>query len=428
MKFIIALGLFTAATLFAQPTPEPKTDVSNKALITKVTPAATKGGGDVAALRKLADEFYAWRNENFPVNASDAGLHTWDNRLTDYSAGKIAERNQHVRKLLDQVRAMPGAKWPKDDRIDWMLFRAQLENYDFGSRVLQSEKADPQLYVGECASGIFSLLKKEYDAPRTRALAATERLKQMPAMLAQGERNLQKPVKLFARLAIDSARAIDPLLKDSLMTLARDMPANERDALVKARDEALTAIHGFADRLEKRLSSMVDFAPMGAANEKLGLRFGVEMSKGYTGDPSNFDVESGNEGFITYNRENKLLADHSITRGRNSNENISRIIAFTGQSLKGPAGSVAFMKLSDTAVDLISTGQGSERRQASAAGRAQGIAFRLDKGRVVVLGEAAMLSAQLAGPQKMKFGMNRPGIDNRQLALNIMHWLSGLLN
>ena len=48
------------------------------------------------------------------------------------------------------------------------------------------------------------------------------------------------------------------------------------------------------------------------------------------------------------------------------------------------------------------------------------------KGHVVVLGEAAMLSAQLAGPNGNPFGMNRPGIDNRQLALNIMHWLSGL--
>ncbi|MDP9099873.1 MAG: DUF885 domain-containing protein [Verrucomicrobiota bacterium] len=272
MRTLIALIVFAATPLFAQPTPEPKSDISNKALITKTTPAATKGGGDVAALRKLADEFYTWRNENFPVNSSDAGLHTWDNRLTDYSAAKIAERNQHVRKLLDQVRAMPGAKWPKNDRIDWMLFRAQLENYDFGSRVLQSERTDPQLYVGECTNGIFSLLKKEYDAPRTRALAATERLKQMPAMLTQGDRNLQKPVKLFARLAIDSARAIDPLFKDSLMTLARDMPPNERDALVKARDEALTAIHGFADRLEKRLPSMVDFAPMGAVNYNYYLK------------------------------------------------------------------------------------------------------------------------------------------------------------
>jgi uncharacterized protein (DUF885 family) len=272
MKWIIAFAVFTTTSLFAQPTPDPKTDVSNKTLLTKATPPAAKAGNDIAALRKMANEFYAWRNENFPVGSSDAGLHTWDNRLTDYSPAKVAERAQHVRKLLDQVRAMPAAKWAKDDRIDWMLFRSQLENFDFGNRVLQSEKTDPQLYVGECATGIFSLLKKEYDAPQKRALAATERLKQMPAMLAQGEKNLQKPVKLFAKLAIDSARAIDPLFNDSLMTLARDLAPNERDALVKARDTALAAIHGFADHLEKRLPSMVDFSPMGTANYNYYLK------------------------------------------------------------------------------------------------------------------------------------------------------------
>src|SRR3954469_19121705 len=271
MKHFIALILFSTASLFAQPTPDPKSDVSNKALLTRTTPAAN-AGNDIAALRQMADEFYSWRNENFPVFSSDAGLHTWDNRLTDYSPAKIAEREQRVRKLLDQVRAMPAAKWPKDDRIDWLLFRSQLENSDFGSRVLQSEKADPQLYVNECSNGIFTLLTKEYDAPAKRALAATERLKQMPAMLAQGEKNLQKPVKLFARLAIDSARAMDPLFKESLMTLARDLAPDERDAFVKARDEAISAIHAFADRLEKRLPSMVDFAPMGTANYNYYLK------------------------------------------------------------------------------------------------------------------------------------------------------------
>jgi len=44
------------------------------------------------------------------------------------------------------------------------------------------------------------------------------------------------------------------------------------------------------------------------------------------------------------------------------------------------------------------------------------------------MGEAAMLSAQVInGLSQLKFGMNRPGTDNRQLALNIMHWLSRLL-
>jgi hypothetical protein len=71
----------------------------------------------------------------------------------------------------------------------------------------------------------------------------------------------------------------------------------------------------------------------------------------------------------------------------------------------------------------------------SAAGRAQGIAFALGKGRVVVLGEAAMLSAQrITGPmarrlgrESITMGMNAPGNDDRQFALNIAHWLSGLL-
>ena len=42
------------------------------------------------------------------------------------------------------------------------------------------------------------------------------------------------------------------------------------------------------------------------------------------------------------------------------------------------------------------------------------------------MGEAAELSAQVIGVDD-KFGMNVPGIDNRQMALNILHWLSGLL-
>jgi uncharacterized protein (DUF885 family) len=281
IAYVIVLPVITVAALTvslrAQLTPESKTDISNKALITKSTPAvkpsANKAGaGDIAALRKMADDYYTWRNENYPVFSSDSGLHTWDDRLTDYSSAKIAERAEHVRKLLEQVRALPAASWPKDDRIDWMLFRSQLEGAEFNSRVLQSEKTDPQLYIRECTNGIFSLLKKEYDTPRNRALAATARLKQMPAMLAQGERNLEKPVKLFAELTIASARAIDPLFNDSLMTLAPDLPPNERDELVKARDAALVAIHGLADRLEKRLPSMVAFAPMGTVNYNYYLK------------------------------------------------------------------------------------------------------------------------------------------------------------
>lgn len=219
-----------------------------------------------ADLRRMADEYYRWRDKNFPVVSSDAGLHTWDDKLTDYSLSAVLARRLYVTDLLNKVRAMPAASWSKDDRIDWLLFRSQLEGIAFFNRVIDPEATDPQLYVNECSSGIFSLLKKEYDTPRVRALAATARLKQMPFVIDKAKSNLTRPVQLYARLAIDSARYIDGLFNDSLMTLAKDLPAAEKTALVAARDAALKSVHGFADWLEQRLPGMVPFKPMGAEN------------------------------------------------------------------------------------------------------------------------------------------------------------------
>src|SRR5712692_3236129 len=231
-----------------------------------VFPNMTSAQTSPAALRRIADDYYDWRNQNYPVASSDAGLHTWDNRLTDYSPGAIAARRQHVRGLLAQVNAMPTTKWKKDDRIDWLLFRSQLESVAFFDRVMDFEHSDPQSYVNECSNSIFSLLKKEYDTPRNRALAATARLKAMPAMIEQGKRNLTRPVKLYAQLAIDSARSIDSLFKDSMTALAKDLSPAEMNNLVAARDAAIKAIHAYADWLEKRASAMPAFAPMGEAN------------------------------------------------------------------------------------------------------------------------------------------------------------------
>src|SRR5262245_29083232 len=245
MLFVLGVGLLvaSASSLFGAPPP--------------TTPDA---------LRKLAAEYYAWRDQSYPVASSDQGLHTWDDRLTDYSRAAIDARRKRIAELQAQIRGVRTEGWAKDDRVDWLLFRSQIDTIEIFNRVMDSEATDPQTYVGECSNAIFSLLKKDYAPPRTRALAATARLKAMPALLEQGKINLTKPVRLYARLAIDAARAIDPLFKESLMSLAGDLQAGERSELEKASAQAVTAVHGFADWLEKRLPQMVEFKPMGEAN------------------------------------------------------------------------------------------------------------------------------------------------------------------
>jgi WD40 repeat protein len=162
---------------------------------------------------------------------------------------------------------------------------------------------------------------------------------------------------------------------------------------------------------------VTDHEPYGSGSEELGKAFGVEMSRRVTVDSSS---QSANG--LLFSRNKHQLGDHAILRGRNESERVNRVLTFTGQSLKGPPDSVPLLRFADTAVDV-----GPDQRT-PAAGRAQGIALKFGRGRVVVLGEAGQLSAQVYGDPPNQIGMNVPGCDNRKLALNIVHWLSGLID
>jgi uncharacterized protein (DUF885 family) len=85
----------------------------------------------------------------------------------------------------------------------------------------------------------------------------------VPEMLQHARANLVHPVRLYAQLAIDAVRSGDDLYTKSLMVLADSLGDQERDRLVKARDDAVKALHSFADWLETRRGSMPDWTPMG---------------------------------------------------------------------------------------------------------------------------------------------------------------------
>lgn len=259
-----------------------------------------------------------------------------------------------------------------------------------------------------------------FDEAHNNFHTATGRYKPFADLITNDGYQITSNQQIFTREVLQGCRIL--VISNALGTARMNDPNAGNPAFTDAESDTVREwVRGGGSLL-----LIADHAPMGAANQVLAKRFDVDMSKRFTVDPENSDKESQNPSFIIYTRESGRLVDHPITRGRNASERVNKVIAFTGQSLKGPSASIAFMKLADTAMDAM---PGQNNKPVSAAGRAQGIAMKFGKGRVIVLGEAGMLSAQVVGtgPQQMKFGMNRPGIDNRQLALNIMHWLSGKL-
>jgi hypothetical protein len=184
-----------------------------------------------------------------------------------------------------------------------------------------------------------------------------------------------------------------------------------------------------------------DHAPYGSANETLGRALGVEMGKGYAfvltpgGPLTNLDYPA------------EALGEHPIMAGRDEVERVRHVRTFTGQSLRGPQGATVLMAMSEDAREAadLPTLREIDRRLESgeATGTvltelsrpalpAQGLAFEHGRGRVVVLGEAGMLTAQVvkfpadSGREDVVFGLQTPGHDDQQFALNLLHWLSRL--
>ena len=190
-------------------------------------------------------------------------------------------------------------------------------------------------------------------------------------------------------------------------------------------DQEVAAIEAWV-RAGGSLLLIADHMPLAGHAETLAAVFGVRFQNGFAQDAA------GN-GNLTFRRSDGTLASSAITSGRDASERVDTVLTFTGQAFRVdpdvkaesllvlPAGSrlllpeVAF-RFSD------------QTPRIPAAHLLQGAIVYHGRGRVALLGEAAMLTAQLAGPNKQPMGMNAPAArDNARFALNLLHWLSGVL-
>ena len=125
------------------------------------------------------------------------------------------------------------------------------------------------------------------------------------------------------------------------------------------------------------------------------------------------------------------LRPHPIVQGRSAKESVTAVRSFTGQAFKAPSDAEPILVLPPTFVALLPERAwqfGPDTRRIDVGGWLQGAVMRVGAGRAAFFGEAAMFSAQLAGPARQPMGMNAPGAEqNFQLVLNVMRWLAGAL-
>jgi uncharacterized protein (DUF885 family) len=143
-----------------------------------------------AAFAKLAhDAVERWLALS-PVSATQIGDHRYDDQLDDLSPAGRQQRLETSKALLAQLEAIDVSRLSRENQVDAALLRNQLQSDIWTIEVLQDWAWDPQVYSSLAGNAIYGLMARDFAPLPQRIAAATARMEQLPALLAQARANL----------------------------------------------------------------------------------------------------------------------------------------------------------------------------------------------------------------------------------------------
>jgi len=188
-------------------------------------------------------------------------------------------------------------------------------------------------------------------------------------------------------------------------------------------DDEIAAVNAWVEQ-GGSLLLIADHMPFAGAAAALARAFGVHFIDGYA-----MSTVRGRPSFM-FRRADGSLAAHALREGRTPDERVDSVLTFGGQAFRATVQVEPVFVIPDESMVLLTHSWGAfsdSTPRLAAGGLLQAATLRVARGRVAFFGEAAMFSAQRAGPNQVPMGMNDPAAaQNPTFVLNVMHWLSGV--
>ena len=222
--------------LFAFASPAKTRDVK-RALGLSVFVLATFLASVVSAtesLDKLADDFWSWRAKYGPFTGDDVnrmerpgGMRDWsrasvDKRRKDLGQFEARLKPQRKPKQLDSATwTLADSGWPIAKQVDYKLIGSALARVRWELDMNPRWKRDPKFYVEQTLTALAEALTvpAPYDEARSREILT--RIENIPAIMEQAAKNLDKPPAPFASVAIQALDGMRERLRKMATALFR---------------------------------------------------------------------------------------------------------------------------------------------------------------------------------------------------------------
>lgn len=203
-------------------------------------------------LEKLAEKYFAWAYQAFPVWATSRGIHQYDDSYSDLSKKGITQQLRNIKKFQRKLAEINPEKLDVFSQSEYEILKGNL-----AWEVLEYEKVrfferNPGFYLDEMVWGLFFLLTREFAPPEERAKNLLARLKKAPQVLNQVKTNIKAPPKVYVEVAIQSTKGALMLLQQNIPEFAKKAPKLEKQILV-ANKKAIEALEDYLKFLKKLL-------------------------------------------------------------------------------------------------------------------------------------------------------------------------------
>ena len=228
--------------------------------------ASSVGAAEIASknnpLNKLADDYWTWRATHAPFTGDDVNRMERPGGRRDWSRAAIDKLRNELAGFEERWKRIDGNAGPISEQVDYRLIGSALARVRWELDRNPRWQRDPNFYIEQTLTSLTEALTvpAPYDEARSREILT--RMENIPAILQQGETNLDKPPAPFATVAIQSLDGVREHLRSMAKALRPNTTLNEQQ-LNSAVESAADALEHFRAHLQQILPSLPQQTALG---------------------------------------------------------------------------------------------------------------------------------------------------------------------
>jgi uncharacterized protein (DUF885 family) len=231
-------------------------------------------------LGSLTDDFVYGSLALSPVGATSAGYHEHngvklDEQIDDFSAAGIDQQHKFYSDFHTRLAAIQQDSLSAEDHADFEIIDNQINLSLLELDKIQSYRHNPTVYVELVGNALFNPFVLEYAPIDQRYRAIIQRLQKIPALMQQGQANLQDAPDVWNRVAREENEGNLDLIDKTLRAKAPEALKADYD---RAAGPALDSLRAFTKFLKDDLSKKTSDWRLG--KEKYDQKFAYTLVSG----------------------------------------------------------------------------------------------------------------------------------------------------